>query len=72
MTLELLTEKEAEERTAGKGRDDPNMNPTMKAPLRPETSFLWFTAPLRSLRHILWREFKGKICLLIFLAMLFL
>lgn len=32
MTLELLTEKEAEERPAGKGREEPNMNPVLKPP----------------------------------------
>uniref|UniRef100_A0A8C0H2K5 C2 domain-containing protein n=1 Tax=Chelonoidis abingdonii TaxID=106734 RepID=A0A8C0H2K5_CHEAB len=33
MTLELLTAKEAEERPAGKGREEPNMNPTLQLPV---------------------------------------
>lgn len=33
LTLELLTAKEAEERPAGKGREDPNMYPTLPAPV---------------------------------------
>uniref|UniRef100_A0A8C4VN70 C2 domain-containing protein n=1 Tax=Gopherus evgoodei TaxID=1825980 RepID=A0A8C4VN70_9SAUR len=32
MTLELLTAKEAEERPAGKGREEPNMNPILQPP----------------------------------------
>uniref|UniRef100_A0A674IB99 C2 domain-containing protein n=1 Tax=Terrapene triunguis TaxID=2587831 RepID=A0A674IB99_9SAUR len=33
LTLELLTDKEAEERPAGKGREEPNMNPTLHPPV---------------------------------------
>lgn len=32
MELELVTELEAEQRPAGKGREDPNMNPTLEEP----------------------------------------
>ncbi|PIO29027.1 hypothetical protein AB205_0008540 [Aquarana catesbeiana] len=32
LTLEILNEKEAEERPAGKGRDEPNMNPKLDPP----------------------------------------
>ncbi|KAG2462833.1 MYOF protein, partial [Polypterus senegalus] len=32
MTLEILTEEEAEERPAGKARDEPNMNPKLDPP----------------------------------------
>lgn len=32
MTLEIVEEKEMEERPAGKGRDEPNMNPKLDAP----------------------------------------
>lgn len=32
MELELVTESEAEQRPAGKGREDPNMNPTLEEP----------------------------------------
>ncbi|XP_063167450.1 myoferlin-like [Candoia aspera] len=66
MTLELLTDQEAEELPAGKGREEPNANPILKPPERPETSFLWFTAPLKSLHFIIWQKSKWKI--LIFLC----
>lgn len=32
MTLELLTQQEAEEKPAGTGRDEPNQNPTLDPP----------------------------------------
>ncbi|XP_007107178.2 myoferlin isoform X1 [Physeter macrocephalus] len=61
MTLEVLNEKEADERPAGKGRDEPNMNPKLDLPNRPETSFLWFTNPCKTMRFIVWRRFKWVI-----------
>uniref|UniRef100_A0A5F8GS56 Dysferlin n=1 Tax=Monodelphis domestica TaxID=13616 RepID=A0A5F8GS56_MONDO len=45
MTLEIVPESEHEERPAGVGRDEPNMNPKLEEPKRPDTSFLWFTSP---------------------------
>ncbi|XP_078094608.1 myoferlin-like [Mustelus asterias] len=66
LTLELLTEQEAEERPAGKGRDEPNMNPKLEPPNRPDTSFLWFRSPLKAMRHIVWRKYKWwVICTLV-------
>ncbi|NXS69893.1 MYOF protein, partial [Pandion haliaetus] len=74
LSLELLTAKEAEERPAGKGREDPNMYPTLPAPVRPEWSFLWLQAPLRSLRYGIWRQHRCRIslgmALLLLLALL--
>ncbi|KAF1610144.1 UNVERIFIED_CONTAM: Myoferlin, partial [Eudyptes pachyrhynchus] len=74
LTLELLTAKEAEERPAGKGREDPNMYPTLPAPARPEWSFLWLQAPLRGLRYGVWRQHRCRIslglALLLLLALL--
>uniref|UniRef100_A0A8C5RRH9 Ferlin C-terminal domain-containing protein n=1 Tax=Laticauda laticaudata TaxID=8630 RepID=A0A8C5RRH9_LATLA len=71
MTLEVLSEKDIEERPAGKGRDEPNMNPKLDMPNRPETSFLWFTNPCKTMKFIVWRRFKwvfiGIIILLIVL-----
>lgn len=71
MTVEIVTEKEADERPAGKARDEPNMNPKLDPPKRPETSFLWFTNPCKTMKYIVWRRFKwiflGIILLLIVL-----
>ncbi|XP_027056703.1 myoferlin-like [Pocillopora damicornis] len=77
MTLELLTQQEAEEKPAGTGRDEPNQNPTLDPPNRPATSFAWFSSPFKSLRYILWRRYKWKvitflvICLLLAMVVLF-
>ncbi|XP_051779715.1 myoferlin-like isoform X2 [Erpetoichthys calabaricus] len=74
MTLEILREKEVEERPAGKGRDEPNMNPKLDPPNRPDTSFLWFTNPCKTMKFIVWRRFKwifiGLIILLLVLLFL--
>ncbi|XP_069756648.1 myoferlin-like [Narcine bancroftii] len=67
MTLEIVTEQEAEEKPAAKARDEPNMNPKLEPPNRPETSFLWFTSPCKTLKYIIWRRFKW-----IFLAIIIL
>lgn len=32
LTLEIVNEKEADERPSGKGRDEPNMNPKLDPP----------------------------------------
>ncbi|XP_006147705.1 myoferlin isoform X2 [Tupaia chinensis] len=72
MTLEVVNEKEADERPAGKGRDEPNMNPKLDPPNRPETSFLWFTNPCKTMRFIVWRRFKWLIIGLLILLILLL
>nr|KAF6425371.1 myoferlin [Molossus molossus] len=72
MTLEILNEKEADERPAGKGRDEPNMNPKLDPPNRPETSFLWFINPCKTMKFIVWRRFKWVIVGLLILLILLL
>uniref|UniRef100_A0A3P9LID1 Myoferlin n=1 Tax=Oryzias latipes TaxID=8090 RepID=A0A3P9LID1_ORYLA len=66
MTLEIISEADADERPAGKGRDEPNMNPRLDPP-RPETSFFWFTNPCKTMKFIVWRRFR---CLFISLIIL--
>ncbi|XP_034538293.1 myoferlin [Notolabrus celidotus] len=72
MTLEIVEEREMQERPAGKGRDEPNMNPKLDQPNRPDTSFFWFTNPCKTMKFIVWRRFKclfiiGIILLLVIL-----
>ncbi|XP_062850252.1 dysferlin isoform X3 [Trichomycterus rosablanca] len=67
ITLEIVSEQEQDERPAGLGRDEPNMNPRLEEPQRPETSFLWFSSPFKTLRFIVWRRFKWLILALILL-----
>ncbi|KAM7381891.1 hypothetical protein PAMA_012647 [Pampus argenteus] len=68
MTLEIVSEAKADEKPAGKGRDEPNMNPKLDFPKRPETSFFWFTNPCKTMKFIVWRRFR---CLFIGLVILF-
>ncbi|XP_026206806.1 myoferlin-like isoform X3 [Anabas testudineus] len=67
MTLEIVNETEADERPAGKGREEPNMNPKLDPPKRPETSFFWFTNPCKTMKFIVWKRFR---CLFIVLIIL--
>ncbi|XP_073692733.1 dysferlin [Garra rufa] len=61
MSLEIVSEQEQDERPAGHGRDEPNMNPHLDEPQRPETSFLWFSSPYKTFKFIMWRRFKWLI-----------
>ncbi|KAM4710242.1 dysferlin [Discoglossus pictus] len=74
MTLEIIGEQEHDERPAGIGREEPNMNPKLEDPKRPETSFFWFTSPYKTLKYILWRRYKCLILtiFIVFILMLFL
>eukprot|EP00058_Branchiostoma_floridae_P024963 XP_002610453.1 hypothetical protein BRAFLDRAFT_124267 [Branchiostoma floridae] len=58
MTVEVIPGEEVDARPAGKGRDEPNMNPKLDDPQRPETSFLWFTSPFKTFRYIVWKNYK--------------
>ncbi|MCJ8731563.1 hypothetical protein PDJAM_G00200870 [Pangasius djambal] len=74
MTLEIVSEQDQEERPAGLGREEPNMNPRLEEPQRPETSFLWFSSPYKTLKFIVWRRFKWFILglIILFFILLFL
>ncbi|CDS40655.1 myoferlin [Echinococcus multilocularis] len=67
--IELLTKEEALERPAGKGQDEPNANPHLDKPKRPETSFFWFTSPFKTCKFIICKRFK---CILITIICVFL
>ena len=56
--MEILTEEEALGKPAGTGQEEPNENPHLEPPKRPETSFLWFTSPWKTFKHIIWRRYK--------------
>ncbi|XP_034754827.1 myoferlin isoform X2 [Etheostoma cragini] len=72
MTLEIVDQKELEERPAGKGRDEPNMNPKLDPPNRPDTSFFWFINPCKTMKFIVWRRFKWIFIAAIFLLLVIL
>ncbi|CAF3990497.1 unnamed protein product, partial [Rotaria sordida] len=67
----LITAEEAEKNPVGKAREAPQ---PLEEPNRPKTSFLWFTSPWRTLRFVIWRNFKWTIILgvLIFIGVIFL
>ncbi|XP_047127416.1 myoferlin isoform X1 [Hydra vulgaris] len=70
MTLEIITEEEVELKPAGQGRNEPNLNPKLDPPNRPETSFLWITSPWKTLKFILWKRYKWlMIGILVFLIL---
>lgn len=65
--------------TEGDGIEDPGgRNSKVTSPSlvsrRPETSFLWFTSPYKTLKFILWRRYKWVLILaiLLFILLLFL
>ncbi|XP_024152438.1 myoferlin isoform X2 [Oryzias melastigma] len=74
MTLEIVEAKEAEERPAGRGRNEPNMNPKLDPPNRPETSFAWCTNLFNVLRFMSRLNFKWILAggILLVLIILFL
>ncbi|XP_064602895.1 myoferlin-like isoform X2 [Liolophura sinensis] len=61
MEIEIVAEEDVESKPAGLGRDEPNMNPVLDPPKRPETSFMWFTSPFKTLKYIIWRNYKWYI-----------
>lgn len=56
-----MSEDDALLKPAAKARDEPNQNPHLEEPNRPATSFLWFTSPLKTLKHIIWKHYKWHI-----------
>ena len=56
-----MPEEEALLKPAAKSRDEPNQNPHLEEPNRPATSFLWFTSPLKTFKHIIWKHYKWHI-----------
>uniref|UniRef100_A0A8D0NYK3 Myoferlin n=1 Tax=Sus scrofa TaxID=9823 RepID=A0A8D0NYK3_PIG len=61
MTLEVLNEKEADERPAGKGRDEPNMNPKLDPPKIRISGFHELQAELHGLRKTVVSGIVGEI-----------
>lgn len=56
--LHLMTSEEAEKHPAGLGRNEPD---PLEKPNRPDSSFIWFLNPLKSIRYILWHNYKWVI-----------
>ena len=58
LTLELVDGEEGVRQPVGRGREDPNVNPRLEEPNRPDSSFFWLTSPLKFLRHVVFRRYK--------------
>ncbi|KAK5642454.1 hypothetical protein RI129_008621 [Pyrocoelia pectoralis] len=58
LEFELLTEEDASKESVGFGRSDPQALPI---PTRPETSFLWFTNPFKTLKMIIFKQSKWRL-----------
>ncbi|XP_053394701.1 otoferlin-like isoform X1 [Mercenaria mercenaria] len=56
--MHLFTSDEAEKHPAGQGRNEPD---PLEKPNRPDGSFIWFLNPLKSIRYILWHNYKWMI-----------
>ncbi|KAL3275040.1 hypothetical protein HHI36_019812 [Cryptolaemus montrouzieri] len=54
----LVTAEEAEKSPVGLGRNEPE---PLDKPNRPDASFVWFMNPLKSMRYVLWHNYKWTI-----------
>ena len=68
LELELLTDEDAKARPAGIGREDPNANPFLEPPDRPETSFNPMLSPLKVLGSM-WHRFKYRLLCSLFIIL---
>ncbi|XP_050361136.1 otoferlin-like [Nymphalis io] len=72
--IHLLTREEADKAPAGLGRSEPD---PLDKPNRPDSSFMWLFNPLKSLRYIMWHNYKwdiliyGFIILVVILILVF-
>ncbi|XP_077345128.1 otoferlin isoform X16 [Lithobates pipiens] len=56
--LHLLSAEEAEKSPAGLGRNEPD---PLEKPNRPDTSFIWFLNPLKSIKYLICNRYKWLI-----------
>ncbi|XP_011330966.2 otoferlin isoform X2 [Ooceraea biroi] len=56
--IHLLTKEEAEKNPTGFGRSEPD---PLDKPNRPDASFMWFLNPLKSIKYIVWHNYKWAI-----------
>ncbi|KAM4693754.1 otoferlin [Discoglossus pictus] len=64
--LHLLTAEEAEKSPAGLGRNEPD---PLEKPNRPDTSFIWFLNPLKSIRYFIWHTYRWLILKILILIL---
>jgi len=62
--LILMSSEEAEKSPAGLGREEPS---ALEKPTRPDSSFMWFLNPIKSIRYIIWHNYKWTILKILFI-----
>ncbi|XP_013925492.1 PREDICTED: otoferlin isoform X3 [Thamnophis sirtalis] len=67
--LHLLTAEEAEKCPAGLARNEPD---PLEKPNRPDTSFIWFLNPLKSIRYFIWHTYRWLLLKILLLVLLLL
>ncbi|XP_062825265.1 otoferlin isoform X4 [Anolis carolinensis] len=65
--LHLLTAEEAEKSPAGLARNEPD---PLEKPNRPDTSFIWFLNPLKSIRYLICTRYKWLIIKIVLAVLL--
>uniref|UniRef100_A0A670ZH08 Otoferlin n=1 Tax=Pseudonaja textilis TaxID=8673 RepID=A0A670ZH08_PSETE len=65
--LHLLTAEEAEKCPAGLARNEPD---PLEKPNRPDTSFIWFLNPLKSIRYLICTRYKWLIIKIVLAVLL--
>ncbi|XP_045464673.1 otoferlin-like isoform X3 [Harmonia axyridis] len=61
----LVTAEEAEKAPVGAARNEPE---PLDKPNRPDASFVWFMNPLKSMKYVLWHNYKWKILKFLIIA----
>ncbi|CAL4079964.1 unnamed protein product, partial [Meganyctiphanes norvegica] len=65
--IHLLTKEDAEKTPIGLGRNEPD---PLEKPNRPDASFMWFLNPIKSIRYIIWHNYKWVIIkIILFIAL---
>ena len=64
--LHLMSAEEAEKAPAGLGRDEPD---PLEKPNRPDTSFVWFMNPLKSVQYLVCVRFRSLLIKIIIAAL---
>ncbi|KAJ8355679.1 hypothetical protein SKAU_G00184730 [Synaphobranchus kaupii] len=67
--LHLMTVDEAEKNPVGLGRNEPD---PLEKPNRPDTSFIWFMNPLKSIRYFIWHNYRWLILKILVVALVLL
>ncbi|XP_041419577.1 otoferlin isoform X3 [Xenopus laevis] len=65
--LHLLTAEEAEKTPVGLGRNEPD---PLEKPNRPDTSFIWFLNPLKSIKYLICNRYKWLIIKIVLVLLL--